>query len=646
MESTPEEEGYDPTSRHPLRRIREDPLQPDLVPERQERSDSVSLPGIKALLNAADQPSLMSPFGASFFGGIKSSTQLSTSTLDSPTSRTSRFSSMTSSTADSPGWWAPDDRSSGFSRSSSFSARGGEPDYKRRRSDLPPIPPDADETARLKWQAQSRNASYPATLSGSASGSGGGGGGLRGMLYPPPTMRGSISGTPLTSRMSPDLMFDHHASSRSSPMTGPLSSKFADLHAGERSPPSEAPTPLRARSPTDRRLSLFPRPENTPGGPPHPSAQPGQRLSLTGPPSPEPTAPAPRRSSLAEQIMVQSGDATLAQSGRLFNHDTPHDRDVPYIARRESTESNISATFANHLIQEPESVAPVRDRRAALVAPLPGARRPSFGLVSEDEPETKGDPGMRGMEVLAESARRVADAERKDSMEDDQPAGSPAKPSGGPTGPKYPCQYCKKAFTRPSSLRIHTYSHTGERPYVCPDPTCGRKFSVQSNLKRHAKVHHQNNQQQNAMGNHHARQHPPPGPSMMGRGPPQPGAYGYPGHPPHPAHGPPMPPPHMVHPSHHPHAPGPYGPPPAGFLPNPAFPIHPGPPRGHYRGPIRSNDHHGPPGVPYHVDQRRLSHPHEGSQGPLPRPGPHSGPGAGEAEWETDEEEDELDEDE
>ncbi|KLT44217.1 hypothetical protein CC85DRAFT_300650 [Cutaneotrichosporon oleaginosum] len=531
METTPEEDGYDPTSRHPLRLIREDPQQPPPPPpqtERQERSESVSLPGIKALLNAADQPSLMSPFGGSFFVGVKSAAQSTTSPLDSPTSRTSRFSSLTSSAADSQGWWAPDDRSSGFSRSSSFSARGGEPDFKRRRSDLPPIPPDADEIARLKWQAQSRNASYPATLPGGASNSvgGGGGGGLRAMLYPPPTMRGSISGTPLASSpMSPDSPFDHHASSRSSPMTGPLSRKFADLHAGERSPPSEASTPLRARSPTDRRPSLFPRPSlsnesvgqlsnrETPSGAPRSAGEPGQRLSLTRPPSPEPTAPVPRRSSLAEQIMVKSGDVALAQSGRLFTPDIQHDRDVPYIGRRESTESimsNTSASFVNHLIAEPERTGSAhgRDRRSALVAPVSGgARRPSFGPVSEDEPETNGDPGMRGMEVLAESARRVADAERKDSMEDDQPAGSPARASGGSTGPKYPCQYCKKAFTRPSSLRIHTYSHTGERPYVCPDPSCGRKFSVQSNLKRHAKVHHQNNQQHNTISSHHPRQH-------------------------------------------------------------------------------------------------------------------------------------------
>lgn len=32
-------------------------------------------------------------------------------------------------------------------------------------------------------------------------------------------------------------------------------------------------------------------------------------------------------------------------------------------------------------------------------------------------------------------------------------------------------------------------SDTGERPFICEEPTCRRRFSVQSNLKRHAKVH-------------------------------------------------------------------------------------------------------------------------------------------------------------
>lgn len=44
-----------------------------------------------------------------------------------------------------------------------------------------------------------------------------------------------------------------------------------------------------------------------------------------------------------------------------------------------------------------------------------------------------------------------------------------------------------KRFARPSSLRTHIHSHTGEKPYTCE--LCGRGFSVQSNLRRHSKIH-------------------------------------------------------------------------------------------------------------------------------------------------------------
>ncbi|KAI8976846.1 hypothetical protein BDB01DRAFT_802764 [Pilobolus umbonatus] len=56
-------------------------------------------------------------------------------------------------------------------------------------------------------------------------------------------------------------------------------------------------------------------------------------------------------------------------------------------------------------------------------------------------------------------------------------------------GAKYSCPYCNKRFTRPSSLRTHTYSHTGEKPFKCTEPCCGRQFSVQSNLRRHIRIH-------------------------------------------------------------------------------------------------------------------------------------------------------------
>lgn len=54
---------------------------------------------------------------------------------------------------------------------------------------------------------------------------------------------------------------------------------------------------------------------------------------------------------------------------------------------------------------------------------------------------------------------------------------------------KYECEYCKKGFTRPSSLKIHINSHTGEKPFVCTFEGCGRSFSVLSNMRRHARVH-------------------------------------------------------------------------------------------------------------------------------------------------------------
>lgn len=54
---------------------------------------------------------------------------------------------------------------------------------------------------------------------------------------------------------------------------------------------------------------------------------------------------------------------------------------------------------------------------------------------------------------------------------------------------RYYCPFCNKAFNRPSSLRIHTYSHTGEKPFTCQEEGCGRQFSVQSNMRRHLRVH-------------------------------------------------------------------------------------------------------------------------------------------------------------
>ncbi|KAJ3299490.1 hypothetical protein HDU76_006295, partial [Blyttiomyces sp. JEL0837] len=57
-----------------------------------------------------------------------------------------------------------------------------------------------------------------------------------------------------------------------------------------------------------------------------------------------------------------------------------------------------------------------------------------------------------------------------------------------PTPRRYLCSVCSKRFTRPSTLRTHMNSHTGERPFACPTPNCGWRFTVLSNLKRHMRI--------------------------------------------------------------------------------------------------------------------------------------------------------------
>ncbi|XP_012727760.2 transcription factor HIVEP2 isoform X1 [Fundulus heteroclitus] len=70
----------------------------------------------------------------------------------------------------------------------------------------------------------------------------------------------------------------------------------------------------------------------------------------------------------------------------------------------------------------------------------------------------------------------------------DQPSEATAKVEQKPQKPgKYVCDYCGRACAKPSVLKKHIRSHTGERPYPCVP--CGFSFKTKSNLYKHRKSH-------------------------------------------------------------------------------------------------------------------------------------------------------------
>ncbi|MEQ2165257.1 hypothetical protein GOODEAATRI_015013 [Goodea atripinnis] len=59
----------------------------------------------------------------------------------------------------------------------------------------------------------------------------------------------------------------------------------------------------------------------------------------------------------------------------------------------------------------------------------------------------------------------------------------------------FPCQECQKAFNSLEKLKVHSYSHTGERPYRCSHADCtkafecGKSYNTKLGFKRHLALH-------------------------------------------------------------------------------------------------------------------------------------------------------------
>lgn len=67
-----------------------------------------------------------------------------------------------------------------------------------------------------------------------------------------------------------------------------------------------------------------------------------------------------------------------------------------------------------------------------------------------------------------------------------------------PTDPREPesddefnfkCRFCQKNLSSRQNLKEHTYIHTGEKPYECPEAGCGKKFRQGSLLSIHKRIH-------------------------------------------------------------------------------------------------------------------------------------------------------------
>ncbi|XP_017282916.1 transcription factor HIVEP2a [Kryptolebias marmoratus] len=145
---------------------------------------------------------------------------------------------------------------------------------------------------------------------------------------------------------------------------------------------------------------------------------------------------------------------------------------------------------------QPYPQHPQTERFVSGAKPQPGLEAhawPFAGQLPSDDLYPVGHPGHTHPHGAGRFPRQKSPSLPSSFGQYSQPGSEPVEEGYGkkeqkPKKPgKYICPYCHRACAKPSVLKKHIRSHTGERPYPCIP--CGFSFKTKSNLYKHRKSH-------------------------------------------------------------------------------------------------------------------------------------------------------------